>query len=211
MYENRIEFRFGAKDLALAFPPFFIDFKKHSLRSLVTHKMGESVDGVYVFAFYTKELSLKELAILKEIHPDISFLGDIEFTERAKEFKKAVEELEKSWPYYEKGIWLKKIENVKVYMILIVDEDRWTIRAAVTREGYKGYNVEIPVDTSKAEEFEKILKEGELEEIHDHLITQHFHLIIESLDRYISLVKDWDYYFSKNCLWPPLFEFKMIR
>ncbi len=217
-YANRIEFNFGAKDLVLALPPFFLDFEKHDIRSMVTHfpQLSRDRKGIYIFVFITKSLQTEKLKVLKEMHPDIEFLekGEVkpfDVSDEVKAFKEAIERLEKEWSYAGNGIWIKRFDSVNVHMLLIVDEDRWTIRPAISKEGLKAYNVEIPVESFKAKEFAKVLREGELEEIHDHKITQHFHLIVESLDRYINLVKDWDYYFSKNATWPPMFEFMMIK
>ncbi len=53
-------------------------------------------------------------------------------------------------------------------MILIIKEDRWTVRPAISKEGVGGYGFEIPVETKLKEAFMKELKEGELEEIHNH-------------------------------------------
>jgi hypothetical protein len=218
MFANRIEFNFGVRDLVLALPPFFIDFEKYSISSLVTHRPEPSREkkGVYIFVFITKSLQAEKLSILKEMHPDIKFLEGVKkdkdavITDEVKDFKSAIERLEKEWSYVGNGVWAKNFDSVTVNMLLIVDEDRWTIRPAVSRKGMSVYNVEIPVETPKAKDFAKVLKEEELEEIHDHNITQHFHLIVKSLDRYVKLVKKWDYYFSKDAVWPPLFEVMMI-
>jgi hypothetical protein len=86
-------------------------------------------------------------------------------------------------------------------MALIIGNARWTVRPAISREGVRGYGFEIPVDTEQRDAFMKELEEGELEEIHDHIENQHFHLTVDSLDRCISLARKWDFYFSTNARW----------
>ena len=91
-------------------------------------------------------------------------------------------------------------------MILISKEDMWTVRPVVSKTGVSGYGVEIPVAASSAKEFEKDLLNNELEEIHDHSITLHYHLKLNDLDRYVQLAKKWDYYFHKEVPWPAIFD-----
>lgn len=216
---DELIFEFGDKDLVLALPPFFIDFETHNIHSLVSHDLAEKRErnGVNILIFITKSLQLNRLSVLKEMHQDITFLHrkDIERKDigldEIKNFQNAILKIEKDWPYMGNGIWMKQVDSVTIRMVLVVEDDRWTIRPAISRKRAETYNVEIPVISSKAEDFTRVLREGELEEIHEHNITKHFHLSVGSLDRYIELVKEWDYYFSKDVLWPALFEFKMIE
>jgi hypothetical protein len=120
---------------------------------------------------------------------------------KLEEFIHSLQKLEKEWIYGGKGIWLKRIGSFTLYMILIIKEDRWTVRPAISKEGVGGYGFEIPVETKLKEAFMKELKEGELEEIHNHIETQHFHLAVENLERCVHLAKNWDYYFSRRTRW----------
>jgi len=88
-----------------------------------------------------------------------------------------------------------------IYMILVIGNGRWTVRPAISKKNVKGYGFEIPVDTGQRGAFMKELKEGELEETHDHIENQHYHLTVESIERCISLARRWDYYFSTNARW----------
>ena len=212
---NKIEFKFGHKDLELAVPPFFIDFSKFEIKSMVRHRAwtGTQENGVYVFIYITKSLKVEKLAALRDIHPDLNFLPTVKYKgiDEVEEFKKSITELEREWKYSGNGIWTKVIENVTIYMVLIVDGSRWTIRPLISKEGVSGFYAEIPVEITKMEEFLDSIEEEELEEIHYHGITIHSHLTVKSIDRFVELVKKWDYYFSEGSIWPPLLEFRMIR
>jgi hypothetical protein len=78
-------------------------------------------------------------------------------------------------------IWVETIGPFMIYMILIIGNGRWIVRPAILGEGIRGYGFEIPVDTRQSEAFRKELKEGELEEIHDHVENQQYHLTVDSL------------------------------
>jgi len=136
----------------------------------------------------------------------IDGLSETEFEEFVrflgiKDFVKSVQNLEEKWKYGGNGTWLGSIGPFTIYMILVIGNGRWTVRPAISKKNMKGYGFEIPVDTPQREVFMKELKEEELEEIHDHIENQHFHLTVESLERCISLARRWDYYFSTNARW----------
>ena len=88
-------------------------------------------------------------------------------------------------------------------MILIIGEDRWTVRPIVSKKGLTGFGVEIPVETKVSEKFIKQLGYDEREdlEIHEHIQNRHFHFSVSSIERFIQLVKKWDYYFSNKETW----------
>ena len=44
-------------------------------------------------------------------------------------------------------------------------------------------------------------KEEEDLEVHEHVENRHFHFTVFSVERYIDLVKKWDYYFSRKERW----------
>ena len=125
------------------------------------------------------------------------FVGFLEIDE----FIKSVQSLEQKWEYGGNGTWLGTIGPFTIYMILVIGNGRWTVRPAISKKNVKGYGFEIPVDAAQREAFTKELKEGELEEMHDHIENQHFHLTVESIERCISLARRWDYYFSTNARW----------
>lgn len=203
---KRLGFRVGQSSLALEVPPFFINFEKRNFSSIMARSQsGDS--GILVYIYITRMHHVKKLLVLKGIHPDLYIPQELHATKeemRQKEiegFIKSVEDLEESWVYQGEGIWLRRFGAFKLSMILIIGEDRWTVRPAISKKGVRGYGVEIPVDTGLAEEFKNEMKDGELEEIHDHTETQHFHLTVPELDRYIELAKKWDYYFSEKEKW----------
>ncbi len=203
---KKLEFRGGYSSLALEVPPFFIDFKKRNFSSIMTRKRSAEA-GILVYIYITRRRHAQKLLILKGIHPDL-FIPQ-ELSTRKKEisskeiegFIESVKALEDSWVYNGKGIWLRRFGPFTLHMILIIGDNRWTIRPAISKEGMAGYGVEIPVDTKLTEKFKRELKDDELEEIHDHTDTQHFHLTVEKMDRYIDLAKRWDYYFSNEEKW----------
>ncbi len=175
--------------------------------------------GIAIYVYVTRHKHVEKLLILKRMHPDlyvpeeqkelvsaVDGLSQTEFDAFVRflgieEFVRSVQRLEEKWEYGGNGTWLKNIGPFTIYMILIIGNGRWTVRPAISREGIRGYGFEIPVDTRQSEAFKKELKEGELEEIHDHVENQHHHLTVDSLERCISLSKRWDYYFSTNARW----------
>lgn len=219
---ERMEFLFGRDALQLAVPPFFVDFEKGRFRSIMVRKKVLSAKRGTLFHIYvTQSHQVPKLALgLKSIHPDLYIperllaSASTKGTALDKElaaFRDAVLELEKAWSYEGNGVWGRRFDSVTVHMILLLKEDRWTIRPAVSKYGLEGFGVEIPVDARLAEQFVKDLKEDELEMMHDHTITLHFHLTVMTLERYIELAKKWDYYFSELAIWPPALDIRFIE
>lgn len=175
--------------------------------------------GIAIYVYVTRHRHVEKLLALKRMHPDlyvpeeqrqlvsaIDGLSQKEFEEfvgflEIDEFMKSVQSLEEKWKYGGNGTWLKTAGPFTIYMILIIGNGRWTVRPAISKKNMKGYGFEIPVDTAQREAFMKELKEGELEEIHDHTENQHFHLTVESIEQCISLARRWDYYFSTDARW----------
>jgi len=175
--------------------------------------------GIAIYVYVTRHRHVEKLLALKRMHPDlyvpeeqrelvsaIDGLSQKEFEEfvgflEIDEFIKSIQTLEQKWKYGGNGTWLGTIGPFTIYMILVIGNGRWTVRPAISKKNVKGYGFEIPVDTAQREAFMKELKEGELEEMHDHIENQHFHLTVESIERCISLARRWDYYFSTNARW----------
>lgn len=207
---ERVDFRFGYSSLSLEVPPFFIDFEKRSFKSILVRKGAPSPDDqrVLFYIYVTRSRQVEKLLALKSVHPDIFIPKEIEARSsgtgaslEVARFLDSVLRLEETWPYGGNGVWCRRFGSFTLHMVLIIGEGRWTIRPAVSKEGLEGFGVEIPVDLKLVEDLKGKLREDELEEIHDHITNQHFHLKVESLQRYIELAKKWDYYFSTAETW----------
>jgi len=164
-----------------------------------------------IYIFVTQRGQAQKLMELKLIHPDLFIPRELPVLaeisrEELEDFRASVLELEETWPYEGNGMWRRDFDSCTVHMVLMIKEDMWTVRPTVSKEGISGYGVEIPVDTNLAEEFEKDLVKDELEAIHDHVVTLHYHLKLDDLKRYIQLAKKWDYYFYKEVAWPAIFD-----
>ncbi|MEM2921915.1 MAG: hypothetical protein QXF26_06325, partial [Candidatus Bathyarchaeia archaeon] len=182
---EKIEFHLGKFGEVLEVPPFYVNFQKRSFRSVMGRK-NLPIEGVAIYIYVTRHRHVEKLLVLKRMYPDlyvpeeqrelvypVNELSQKEFEEFVKflgieEFVKSVREVEEEWKYVGGGIWSKSIGPFKIYMILIIGNARWTVRPAISSRRMKGYGFELPVDTKLSEEFMKELKEGELEEIHDH-------------------------------------------
>ena len=215
---RKIEFRLGSTYLTLEVPPFYVDFQKRNFSSIMVRRHLPK-DGTVIYVYVTRHRHVEKLLLLSRQHPDIYLSEELkesgvaikELSPREFEgfvkaikiegFVKDIEELEEEWEYGANGIWSKRIDPFTLYMVLIVKNSRWTVRPAISKENMKGYGFEMPVDTGLTKPFMSELKEGELEEIHDHVENQHFHLTVESLERCIELAKEWDYYFSTRTKW----------
>jgi len=215
---RKLEFRLGGTYLTLEVPPFYVNFQKRSFGSIMVRRQLPK-EGVVIYVYVARHRHVENLLLLKRVHPDlhlpdelkdsgdaIEALNSMEFEGFVKaikigEFVRAVKRLEEEWEYGGNGIWLKRIGLFTLYMILIMKESRWTVRPAISKENIRGYGVEVPVDTELSKAFMEELKEGELEEMHDHVENQHFHLTVDNLERYIDLAKNWDYYFSTRTKW----------
>jgi hypothetical protein len=215
---EKMEFRLGSVNIALEVPPFYVNFHKRSFSS-VMERRSLPIEGVSIYVYVTRHRHVEKLLILKRLHPDlyvpeeqkelvsaIDELGQKEFEEFVgfldiEDFERSVEKLEEKWKYGGNGVWLGTIGPFTLHMILVIGNGRWTVRPAISGQNMKGYGFEIPVDTKLSESFTEELREGELEEIHDHTENQHFHLTVDSLERCINLAKRWDYYFSTRRNW----------
>jgi len=206
-----VDFTLGRRDLRLEVPPFFLEPKKGRLRSILVRKQPKAPRGVMIYIFVTQSGQAQKLMELKSIHPDLFIPKEFPvLTEISREeladFRAFVLELEKNWPYEGNGMWRRDFDPCTVHMVLMIKEEMWTVRPAVSKEGISGYGVEIPVDANLARKFEKDLLKNELEAIHDHTVTLHYHLKLNDLKRYIQLAKKWDYYFYKEVAWPAIFD-----
>ena len=215
MTVEKIEFRFGEADPSLEIPPLFIDLKKTKLKSMVVRKpliKSKSEEGIVLYVFVTQSRQIEKLFLLKEMHPDLYIPPETNLTESKKEdeelaqFRESVIETEKEWYYVNRGIWRKVFGNILVDMVMIIKKERWTLRPMIHKEGESGYYVEIPVSVELSPEFANVISRGECTEIHDHSVTHHYHLFLESKERFISLAKKYDYYFSENAIWPAAFD-----
>lgn len=215
---NRIEFRLGTNFLTLEVPPFYVNFEKLNFSSIMVRKQLPK-EGIVIYVYVTRHRHVEKLLLLRRLHPDI-FLSQelqesgttieelspkelLEFQRitKTEDFARDISILEKEWEYSGNGVWTKSIGSFVLYMVLVMKEARWTIRPAISKEGVRGYGFELPVDTSLRNSFVEKLEEGELEEIHNHVESQHFHLTVNSLERCKVLASDWDYYFSTRTRW----------
>jgi hypothetical protein len=215
---RRVEFRLGSNYLTLEVPPFYVNFEKRTFSSIMVRKQLPR-EGMVIYVYVTRHRHVEKLLLLKRLHPDVYLseelqqsgtaieelspreLEEFEKVTKTEEFERGVTELEKEWEYGGNGIWMKRIDPFVLYMVLIVKEARWTFRPAISKEGIKGYGFEIPVDTTLSKGFVEKLEEGELEDIHNHVESQHFHLAVNSLKRCEALAREWDYYFSTRTRW----------
>jgi len=215
---SRIEFRLGTNFLTLEVPPFYVNFEKMNFSSIIVRRQLPK-EGIAIYVYVTRQRHVEKLLLLKRLHPDIFLPEELRESGTAVEglspaelsvfkrvtktggFDKDIAELEKEWEYGGSGVWSKRIGAFTLFMFLVAKEARWTVRPAISRDGVKGYGFELPVDTSLSSRFAEGLREGELEEIHNHVESQHYHLIIENLARCRELASDWDYYFSTRTKW----------
>ena len=215
---SRIEFRLGTNFLTLEVPPFYVNFEKMNFSSMMARKQLPK-EGIAIYVYVTRHRHVEKLLLLRRLHPDIFLpeelqesgaaieelspkdLSEFQRVTKTVEFSKDIDELEKEWEYSGSGVWTKRIGPFTLFMILVMKEARWTIRPAISKEGVRGYGFELPVDTSLSSRFAEKLSKGELDEIHDHVESQHFHLTVDSLERCRELASGWDYYFSTRTRW----------
>jgi len=215
---RKFEFRLGSTYLSLEVPPFYVNFEKRSFGSIMERRRLPR-EGMVIYVYVSRHRHVEKLLLLKKLHQDIRLPEDlndawaaIEELSRAEyaafvdflkigEFVTSVKRLEEEWQYGGNGIWQKRLGPFMIYMILLMGYGRWTVRPAISKENMRGYGVEIPVDTGLREDFMRVLEEGELDEIHDHVENQHFHLTVGSLERFIDMAQRWDYYFSTRTRW----------
>jgi len=204
---KRVEFRLGKRHLTLEVPPFFIDFKKRNFSSMITRRTPGG-RGTLFYVYLTRKNQMSKLLILKAMHPGIFIPPKLIINESLTRdeingFIDSVKNLEKEWEYQDHGLWRRRIDALTIYMVLVVGDDRWTVRAMVSKEGMPGYGVELPVDSNLSE---KLLKELTPEEycdleIHEHIENRHFHFTVHNVERFIDLVKRYDYYFARKEIW----------
>jgi len=204
---KRIEFRLGKRHLTLEVPPFLIDFRKRNFSSMMTRRLSGG-KGTLFYVYITRRNQLSKLLILKAMHPGIFMPPRLEINEafsreEINDFIGSVRELEKEWKYQDHGLWRRRIDDMTIYMVLVVGDDRWTVRAMVSKEGVPGYGVELPVDARLSEKFMKELTPEESRdlEIHEHGQNRHFHFTVYEIERFIDLVKRYDYYFARKETW----------
>ena len=204
---KRVEFRLGKRHLALEVPPFFIDFKKRNFSSMMTRRISRG-EGTLFYVYLTRKNQLSKLLILKAMHLGIFMPPKLTINEsftrdEINDFIKSVKELEREWEYQDHGLWKRRIDNFYVYMVLVIGDDRWTVRAMVSKEGMPGYGVELPVDPQLSEKLmEELTSEEAYDlEIHEHVENRHFHFTVYNVERFIDLVKRYDYYFARKEIW----------
>ncbi|MEM2849263.1 MAG: hypothetical protein QXI36_03195 [Candidatus Bathyarchaeia archaeon] len=209
MRMRKIDFRLGCRNLALEVPPFFLNFEKRNFSSIMTRgeqqlKCRRSLFYIYI----SRDNQLSKLLLLKALHPSLYIPHSFKVNEdigreEVNGFIDSVKYLEKKWKYVDSGLWKRNFNGCSVYMVVIIGEDRWTIRPIVSKECLKGYGVEIPVDAERDRDFLEDLTEDEKTglEIHEHVQNRHFHFTVSNIERFIELVKEWDYYFANKEIW----------
>jgi hypothetical protein len=160
------------------------------------------------YVYISRENQLSKLLLIKALHPSLYIphllkLNEEIGREEVKEFIDSVKYIENKWKYIDSGLWKKNFNGCSVYMVLIIGDDRWTVRPIVSKEGLEGYGVEIPVDAKRDEGFLEELTEDEKKdlEVHEHVQNRHFHFTVFGIERFIELVKEWDYYFANKEVW----------
>jgi len=204
---KRVEFRLGKRHLTLEVPPFFIDFKKRNFSSMMTRRVPGG-EGTLFYVYLTRKNQMSKLLILKAMHPGIFMPPKLAINEsftrdEINGFINSVKELEKEWEYQDHGLWKRRINDFTVYMVLVIGDDRWTVRAIVSKGGMPGYGVELPVDPRLSEKLmEDLTPEESCDlEIHEHVENRHFHFTVYDIERFIDLVKRYDYYFARKEIW----------
>ena len=156
------------------------------------------------YVYVTRSNQLSKLLLLKALHSDLFIPETIKTDEEMDKeeinsFIESVKKTEAEWSYSSMGLWEKTFYDCcKVIMVLIVGDNRWTVRPIVAKETITGFGVEIPVDSKLYDSFLQELHNDEKIdlEMHDHVENRHYHFTIHTIDRFINLVKNWDYYFS---------------
>jgi len=204
---KRVEFRLGKRHLALEVPPFFIDFKKRNFSSMMTRRLSGS-EGTLFYVYITRKNQMSKLLVLKAMHPGIFMppklaINELLTRDEINDFINSVKNLEREWEYQDHGLWKRRIDDFTVYMVLVIGEDRWTVRAMVSKKGMPGYGVELPVDPQLSEKLmEELTSEEAYDlEIHEHVENRHFHFTVYDIERFIDLVKRYDYYFARKEIW----------
>ena len=206
---DKIDFRLGQVNTVLEIPPFFVNFDKRAFSSMMTRVKKRGRKALF-YVYVTRSNQLSKLLLLKALHPDIFIPETIKIDKEEMDkaevnsFIESFKKLETEWSYSGKGLWEKIFYKCcKVIMVLIIGDDRWTVRPMVAKETVLGYGVEIPVDIALCDSFLQELHNDENIdlEMHEHVDNRHYHFTVYSIDRFISLVKKWDYYFSHKERW----------
>jgi hypothetical protein len=204
---DKIDFRLGQIQVALEIPPFFVNFDKRDFSSIMTREEKEGRKALF-YVYISRKNQLSKLLLLKAMHPDIFIPVTLKINEEIDKneintFMESVYSAEKEWLYHGSGLWEKTFSSCKVFMVLIIGEDRWTVRPLVAKEGLTGFGAEIPVEKNLSPNFLDSLEEDEKKglEKHEHVDNLHFHFTVHSVARFIQLVKEWDYYFAHRERW----------
>jgi len=204
---DKIDFRLGQIQVALEIPPFFVNFDKRDFSSIMTREEKEGRKALF-YVYISRKNQLSKLLLLKAMHPDIFIPVTLKINEEIDKneintFMESVYSEEKEWLYHGSGLWEKTFSSCKVFMVLIIGEDRWTVRPLVAKEGLTGFGAEIPVEKNLSPNFLDRLEEDEKKglEKHEHVDNLHFHFTVYSVARFIQLVKEWDYYFAHRERW----------
>lgn len=204
---ENIYFRLGEIELALEIPPFFVNFDKRDFSSMMSREVKEGRKALF-YVYISRRNHLSKLLILKAMHPDIFIPNNLTINEEINRkdidsFITSVKRTEKDWSYRGMGTWRRDLFETQVFMILIIGTDRWTVRPLISKKDLAGFGVEIPVEPEINNAFleELVEKEKADLEIHEHVENRHFHFTVLSVERYIELVKKWDYYFSHKERW----------
>jgi hypothetical protein len=185
---DKIDFRLGHINAVLEIPPFFVNFDKRAFSSMMTRVKKRGRKALF-YVYITRSNQLSKLLLLKALHPDI-FIPETIKIDKEEMDKAEVNSFIESF---------KKLETEWSYL----RDDRWTVRPMVSKETILGYGVEIPVDKALCDSFLQELHNNENIdlEMHEHVDNRHYHFTVYSIDRFISLVKKWDYYFSHKERW----------
>ncbi len=204
---DKIDFRLGQMQVALEIPPFFVNFDKREFSSIMTRKEKEGRKALF-YVYISRKNQMSKLLLLKAMHQDIFIPVTLKINEEIEKneintFIESVQNTEKEWHYHGLGLWERRFFSCKVFMVLIIGEDRWTVRPMVAKDGLLGFGVEIPIENVLRPNFLNSLEEEEKKDLdlHEHIDNLHFHFTVYSVERFIQLVKDWDYYFAHKERW----------
>lgn len=204
---ENIYFRLGEIESALEIPPFFVNFDKRDFSSMMTREEKEGRKALF-YVYISRRNHLSKLLLLKAMNPDIFIPNNLTINEEIDRididsFIASVKRTETDWSYSGMGMWRRDFFETQVFMILIIGEDRWTVRPLISKKDLPGFGVEIPVEPEMGNVFLDNLVEKEKAdlEVHEHIENRHFHFTVFSAERYIDLVKKWDYYFSHKERW----------
>jgi hypothetical protein len=213
---ENVYFRLGYLELSLEIPPFFVNFDKRDFSSMMSREKKEGRKALF-YVYISRKNHLSKLLLLKAMHPDIFIPNTLIINEKIDRldidsFIRSVKKTNKEWSYRGMGIWRKDFFEIQVFMVLILGKDRWTIRPLISKKDIPGFGVEIPIEQDKCNSFLKELDSREKVDldVHEHVENRHFHFTVFSVERYINLIKKWDYYFSRKERWKQTVRIKNI-